>query len=471
MNLRRKSILLFRGGRHKKKFLSVSSDQKEDDTMLDSVCRQSCWRRCGSRFALVAALAAGVLLSDAQAGPMVTLAYKGTIEGLPATATISFEDLRIGVNPAGFFLAGERAAWARQDALNGRIYVGAEVLTPTARYVLNGDVQSTSDWGYADAVRTDAFERFLVRLDFSSDANFVYIDRFSLTPNPLDQGSTIYYFTLDVPAPPGTPVLAAIPNQTVNEGGTLTFTASATDADLPAQALTFTLDAGAPAGAAINPSTGVFSWTPTEAQGPSTNSITVRVSDTSSPALSDTKTFTVVVNESNVAPVLAAIADQTINLGETLAFSVLATDRDQPAQALTFSLESGAPAGAAVNAQMGVFTWTPAQSQGPGPHTFAVRVTDDGAPNLSDTKTFTIVVTDSVSELKLTGIVLSTEGASTIKWKATPGSTYRLFYKNSLDAPGWSLVGEMVATGNIAVLEDKTAAAVSQRFYRVERED
>jgi len=42
------------------------------------------------------------------------------------------------------------------------------------------------------------------------------------------------------------PVLAAIGNQTVTEETLLTFTATATDADVPAQSLTFSLDAGAP---------------------------------------------------------------------------------------------------------------------------------------------------------------------------------------------------------------------------------
>ena len=40
------------------------------------------------------------------------------------------------------------------------------------------------------------------------------------------------------------PVLTAIPNQTVNEGAVLTFTASATDPDIPANTLAFTLDPG-----------------------------------------------------------------------------------------------------------------------------------------------------------------------------------------------------------------------------------
>jgi len=74
------------------------------------------------------------------------------------------------------------------------------------------------------------------------------------------------------------PVIAAIPSQTVTKGVLLTFTASATDADLPANTLTYSL-IGAPTGASINSSTGVFTWTPTETQGPGTFNFTVSVSD------------------------------------------------------------------------------------------------------------------------------------------------------------------------------------------------
>jgi hypothetical protein len=71
------------------------------------------------------------------------------------------------------------------------------------------------------------------------------------------------------------PVLAAIPPQTVNEDVLLTFTASATDADLPANTLTYSL-IGAPVGSSINANTGVFIWTPTAAGN---FNFTVNVSD------------------------------------------------------------------------------------------------------------------------------------------------------------------------------------------------
>ena len=75
----------------------------------------------------------------------------------------------------------------------------------------------------------------------------------------------------------------------------MTLTASATDIDIPAQTLTFSLDTGAPAGTMITTG-GVFTWTPTGAQGSATPySFTVRVTDNGSPAQNDFETITVVV--------------------------------------------------------------------------------------------------------------------------------------------------------------------------------
>ncbi len=86
------------------------------------------------------------------------------------------------------------------------------------------------------------------------------------------------------------PVLTGVPaSASVVYSTNLSFTAHATDVDLPAQTLTFSL-VGAPAGATINPTTGVFSWTPTAAQAGNdgtTYNFSVAVSDgdisTSSP--------------------------------------------------------------------------------------------------------------------------------------------------------------------------------------------
>jgi hypothetical protein len=97
------------------------------------------------------------------------------------------------------------------------------------------------------------------------------------------------------------PVIAQIANQVATEGVKLVVAVTAKDPD-PGEALRFGLGTGAPAGAVVNATTGVFTWTPTEAQGPGNYSVTVRVTDRG--GLSDTQTFGIRVNE-----------DSTINAG------------------------------------------------------------------------------------------------------------------------------------------------------------
>ena len=208
------------------------------------------------------------------------------------------------------------------------------------------------------------------------------------SPNLFDEEE----ITVHVNEVNAAPVLAAIGNKMVNEETLLTFDANATDADVPANALTYSLDAAAPAGASINAATGVFSWTPTEAQGPNTYSITVRVTDNGDPELSDHETITITVNEVNIAPVLAAIDDKEVDEGSALTFTATATDADVPVNTLSYSLGAGAPPGASINASSGVFTWTP--TDGPTQSTtITIVVTDDGSPSpLSDSETFLVTV-------------------------------------------------------------------------------
>jgi hypothetical protein len=178
---------------------------------------------------------------------------------------------------------------------------------------------------------------------------------------------------LIVPVPANNaPVLAAIPDQVVNELTLLNFTASATDTSLPAGPITYSI-VSPPFNSSINPSTGFFSWTPTETQGDGTTySITIRASDGQ---LSTDRTVNITVNEVNLAPVLATIPSQTVNEGNLLTFTTSATDADIPANTLTYSLVGG-PAGTFIDANTGVFTWTPTEAQGPGTFNFTVRVSD-----------------------------------------------------------------------------------------------
>jgi hypothetical protein len=175
------------------------------------------------------------------------------------------------------------------------------------------------------------------------------------------------------------PVLAYIGPKSINEGNMLSFTATATDSDVPPQTLTFSLGPGAPAGASIT-SGGVFTWTPTEAQGPGSYVIRIIVSDGS---LQDYEDITVTVNEVNVAPILDPIGNKAVNELTLLTFTATASDADLPAQTLTFSLGAGSPAGASITSA-GVFTWTPTEVQGPGSYVIRIIVSDGLAQDYED---------------------------------------------------------------------------------------
>ena len=234
---------------------------------------------------------------------------------------------------------------------------------------------------------------------------------YNVTVRVSDNGtpaqSTAETITITVGEVNSNPILAPIGNQSVDEETELTFTATATDADLPANTLTFSLDPGAPTGATIDPQTGVFSWTPTEAQGPAIYSITIRVTDDGTPALDDFETISVSVGEVNNAPVLAPIGDRFINEDNLLTFTASATDVDLPANELTFSLDPGAPTGAAIDPITGVFTWTPTEDQGPAFVDITIRVTDNGSPALDDFETITVQVGNFAPEIFVDNAVVT----------------------------------------------------------------
>jgi hypothetical protein len=91
------------------------------------------------------------------------------------------------------------------------------------------------------------------------------------------------------------PVLAGIGNKSTPWGDEVSFTATATDADVPANTLTFSLTGTPPAGASITPA-GAFTWTPNSGQIGS-HSVTVRVTDDGSPALHSEETIVVTVSK------------------------------------------------------------------------------------------------------------------------------------------------------------------------------
>src|SRR5206468_802493 len=143
-----------------------------------------------------------------------------------------------------------------------------------------------------------------------------------------------------------------------------------------------------PAGVSVNPTTGVLRWTPTESQGPSTNLITVKVSDNGVPALSDSKSFTIGSTHAYSALTLTLPADQPIAELSMLVATTTATETYVLSLHHALPILSG-PAGVSVNPTTGVLTWTPTEGQGPSTNLITVKVMDNGVPALSDSKSFT----------------------------------------------------------------------------------
>jgi hypothetical protein len=230
--------------------------------------------------------------------------------------------------------------------------------------------------------------------------------------------------------------------------------------------LTYSLS-NAPAGATIHPTTGVFAWTPGENQGPGVYSLTVIVTDNNLPPLNDNKTFQVTVNEVNQSPALGTISNRTVHAGMLVTFTNSATDADLPANTLTYSLDPGAPAGAGVGAANGVFSWLTTAIHAGTTNVMTLRVTDNGAPSLSASNTFSIAVLPRPN-IQSTGIQSTgIQSANLVlQWSAIPGVKYRVQFKNSLDDVGWTdLIPDVTAAGATASFSDPVG--VGQRFYRV----
>jgi hypothetical protein len=165
----------------------------------------------------------------------------------------------------------------------------------------------------------------------------------------------------------------------------------------------------------------------------------------------------------NTAPVLAAISNAVLTLGQTLTFTASATDSDQPPQTLTFSLGSGAPSGASIMSN-GQFTWTPTTA--PSTNSISVIVTDNGTPNLSATQTFTVTV---YSPPQLGSASIS-GNQFTLSWQTIAGQNYQVEYKDNLNASSWTPLGSPVSgTGEfITVTNDVTLS--TQRYFRIRLE-
>lgn len=187
----------------------------------------------------------------------------------------------------GFMINPRGGEWCGAVSMPAGLYPGGQFLVPAGGGTLSDNTQAVIAGGYNAGVGLNVAMQFM----------------------PTG-GSSFPVRMVAVPYNPVYPTLAAISNYIVNPGQTVSFTASASDAN-PNQSLTFNL-ANAPVGAGIGPTNGIFQWRPPVASAGSSNNLQVVVSDGSTPPLTASQTFAVVVNP--LAPV--TLSSASANAGQ-----------------------------------------------------------------------------------------------------------------------------------------------------------
>jgi hypothetical protein len=204
------------------------------------------------------------------------------------------------------------------------------------------------------------------------------------------------------------PVITSAASASVAENTTAVMTVTATDSDQPAQALSFSIVGGADAAKfAINASTGALSFlttpdyeTPTDAGGNNVYDVTVQVSD--GQGSTDSQAIAVTVTSANDnAPVITSGATASVAENTTAVMTVAATDSDQPAQTLSFSIVGGADAAKfAINANTGALSFlaapdfeTPTDAGGDNVYDVTVQVSD--GQGSTDSQAIAVTVTSA----------------------------------------------------------------------------
>jgi len=176
----------------------------------------------------------------------------------------------------------------------------------------------------------------------------------------------------------------------------------------------------------------------------------------------DNLSFSASTEPPNRPPVLAVINDKFIYSGQTVHFTASATDTDQPPQTLTFTLDPGAPAAAGISSA-GVFDWPATNAAFPSTSNITIRVTDNGTPPLSATRTFSVTI------LPLPQLDASRPIGTNfcLSFSTLAGQSYQVEYKDGLDHLNWHQLGGPVSgAGEILEVVDDMSGKL-HRFYRL----
>ena len=239
----------------------------------------------------------------------------------------------------------------------------------------SGDIDNN---GYIDLAYTST------NISTKNPVCYNSVNGFNCTFIDTDTGYNVDVTIADIKNYPAisnsTPDLNVIGHRAMPENQLLTFTTTATDPDNdPITYFATNLPAGA---TFVNE---VFSWTPSYAQA-GTYSITFTASDGT---LSDSETVDIIVTNTNRAPIMLPIGNQTVVENHSLSFSLFAIDDD--GDLITYSALN-LPSGATFSGNN--FSWTPTYAQAGNYENIEFTVSDSGLPMELDVELITISVGD-----------------------------------------------------------------------------
>lgn len=262
-------------------------------------------------------------------------------------------------------------------------------------YVTNPTYASIGFGAIVHGVSGSAAMLQVVNTGLARQLDYLFVTNDTM-PNPYDTGPS--YWAEELAALRASyiaPVLSGLPaSATIPELEAYTFTAMATDANLPARQLMFRLldldaDHWVPTGATIDSGSGEFTWTPSEAQGSGVYSFQVAVSNG---VVSTAQTIVLTVEEA-VSPTTIAVVSGAPGgsvYGEAVTFTAT----------VSASLATGIPTGSAQFVVDGASVGSPVDlvngtasmvvsSLGVGAHSLDVIYTSNDSERFLDSQTAT----------------------------------------------------------------------------------
>ena len=170
---------------------------------------------------------------------------------------------------------------------------------PGAKNILTYSIMSGSQSGMSIDPVTGVFNWTPSELQDGS-----YTVTFKVADNGTPSLSATRTITIQVNETNSAPALANPGPQSINEKTLLSFTLTAPDSDVVAgiaDTVTYSISSGSQSGMSVDPSTGVFAWTPTEAQDGIYN-VTFRATDNH--GAFNEQSIVITVGEVNAAPTL-----------------------------------------------------------------------------------------------------------------------------------------------------------------------